>query len=137
MQPCAPASFRLRGRAARRVEAADPARGLMAWVKVLSWRGIPMSVKVRDESGRRASRPMPDWFGQEVDRVAMREGLAGSDDYLEQLEWSDEVEHRSPLESFCHRPELGLAPAGVVERRGPGHRAGFGSTSSPRATSSR
>jgi hypothetical protein len=35
---------------------------------------------------------MPDWFGQEIDRVAMRLGLSGSDDYLDGFEWSDELE---------------------------------------------
>jgi hypothetical protein len=35
---------------------------------------------------------MPTWFGQEIDRVAMREGLTGTDDYLEQFQWSDETE---------------------------------------------
>jgi hypothetical protein len=64
----------------------------MAWVKVLSWRGIPTSVRARDDEGHRASRPLPDWFGKEVDRVAMREGLTGEDDYLEQLAWSEETE---------------------------------------------
>ena len=64
----------------------------MARVKVLSWRGIPTSVRARDDQGNRVSRQMPDWFGKEVDRVAMREGLTGDDAYLEQLAWSDEAE---------------------------------------------
>jgi hypothetical protein len=71
----------------------------MATVKVLSWRGIPTSVKARDEAGHRVSRSMPDWFGKEVDRVAMREGLTGEDDYLEQLAWSEEVEEPGDAET--------------------------------------
>lgn len=55
----------------------------MATVRVLTWRDIPTSVKAADETGRRVSLPVPDWFGQEVDRVAMREGITGSDVYLE------------------------------------------------------
>jgi len=35
---------------------------------------------------------MPDWFTQEVDRVAMRDGITGSDAYLEAFAWSDEME---------------------------------------------
>ena len=34
-------------------------------------------------------RQLPDWFQQEIDRVAMERGLAGSDAYLEQWEWRD------------------------------------------------
>jgi Virulence factor len=71
----------------------------MAWVKILSWRGIPTSVRARDDDGKRASRQMPDWFGQEVDRVAMREGLTGEDAYLEQLAWSDETEEPGDAEA--------------------------------------
>ena len=71
----------------------------MAWVKVLSWRGIPTSVRARDEAGKRASRQMPEWFGKEVDRVAMREGLTGEDDYLGQLAWSDETEEPGDAEA--------------------------------------
>ena len=71
----------------------------MARVKVLSWRGIPMSVKARDDEGHRVSRSMPDWFGKEVDRVAMNEGLTGDDAYLEQLAWSEEAEEPGDAES--------------------------------------
>jgi len=63
----------------------------MATYRVLAWRGIPTSVKAHDDAGRRVSRTMPDWFGQEVDRVAMRDGIIGSDAYLEAFVWSEEV----------------------------------------------
>jgi hypothetical protein len=59
---------------------------------VLSWKGIPTTVRARDDVGGRVSREMPSWFAQEVDRVAMREGLTGTDEYLDQLQWSDEAE---------------------------------------------
>ena len=64
----------------------------MAHYRVLRWRDIPTAVKARDDSGRRVSRPLPDWFGQEVDRVAMREGITDSDGYLEAFAWSEEFE---------------------------------------------
>ena len=35
---------------------------------------------------------MPDWFGQEVDRVAMREGITGADAYLDGFAWSEPTE---------------------------------------------
>ena len=84
-------------------------RGLMAWVKVLSWRGIPTSVKARDEAGHRASRSMPDWFGKEVDRVAMKEGLTGEDAYLDQLAWSEEAEEPGDAEAAAESVVARLA----------------------------
>jgi hypothetical protein len=37
-------------------------------------------------------RQLPEWFQQEIDRVAMEQGLLGSDAYLEQWEWRDHGE---------------------------------------------
>lgn len=59
----------------------------MAEYKVLSWRGIPAQVKAYGEGGTR-SAPMPDRYQTEIDRVAMKEGLGGTDAYLEQWKWS-------------------------------------------------
>ncbi len=56
----------------------------MARVHVLFWQEIPSVVRVGD-----AKRQLPDWFQQEIDRVAMEQGLLGSDAYLEQWEWRD------------------------------------------------
>ena len=64
----------------------------MARYRVLSWRGIPAQVKVVGEGSRPLSAALPDWFQHEIDRVAMSEGLTGSDDYLAHWEWSDERE---------------------------------------------
>jgi hypothetical protein len=56
----------------------------MARLQVLYWQHIPSVVRVGD-----VKRQLPDWFQQEIDRVAMEQGLAGSDAYLEQWEWRD------------------------------------------------
>jgi hypothetical protein len=64
----------------------------MARYRVLSWRGIPAQVKARDDAGGRMNRTLPDWFQQEIDRVAMRDGAAEADPYLEAWAWSDETE---------------------------------------------
>ena len=64
----------------------------MAVYRVLTWRGIPAQVKVKGEGSRAISRELPERFQQQIDRVAMREGLAGTDAYLEQWEWSADVE---------------------------------------------
>jgi Virulence factor len=56
----------------------------MARVQVLFWQEIPSVVRAGD-----VKRQLPEFFQQEIDRVAMELGLAGSDDYLEQWEWRD------------------------------------------------
>ena len=46
------------------------------------WKTVPAQVKVFPESGRPFSRQMPVRFQAEIDRIAMKQGLAGTDDYL-------------------------------------------------------
>lgn len=64
----------------------------MARYRVLSWNGIPAQVKATDETGGRANQTLPDWFAQEIDRVAMRDGLIGDDAYLAGWSWSEDAE---------------------------------------------
>jgi hypothetical protein len=64
----------------------------VATYRVLSWRGIPAQVKATDASGASVSRQLPPFFQQEIDRVAMREGLMETDVYLELWTWSEERE---------------------------------------------
>jgi hypothetical protein len=58
-------------------------------VQVLYWQEIPSLIRVTAEDGTQLSRQLPDWFQQEIDRVAMEQGLVGSDAYLEQFAWRD------------------------------------------------
>jgi hypothetical protein len=58
-------------------------------VQVLYWQEIPSLVRVTGDDGAQLSRQLPDWFQQEIDRVAMEQGLVGSDAYLEQFGWRD------------------------------------------------
>ena len=64
----------------------------MARYRVLAWRDIPTQIQASDESGARVKLALPKWFMQEVSRITMREGLAGTDDYLEAFAWSVETE---------------------------------------------
>ena len=64
----------------------------MATYRVMSWRDIPTQVKATDVSGATVSKTMPVFFQQEIDRIAMAEGLIDSDEYLEAWDWSDEAE---------------------------------------------
>jgi hypothetical protein len=80
----------------------------MARYRVLSWRDVPTQVEATDASGVRVKRPMARWFMQEISRITMREGLEGTDTYLAEFEWSDEVERDGTAEE--------VADAVVVEQ---------------------
>lgn len=56
----------------------------VARVQVLYWQQIPSVVRAGE-----VKRQLPEWFQQEIDRVAMEQGLVGSDAYLEHWEWRD------------------------------------------------
>lgn len=64
----------------------------MARYQVLYWKDIPAQVKAADNSGKRVSRTLPDRFQIMIDVVAMREGLAGTEDYLNQWRWTEKRE---------------------------------------------
>ena len=54
----------------------------MTRVRALYWQDIPSVVKTTGEDGHEVRRQLPEWFQQEIDRVAMAQGLVGSDAYL-------------------------------------------------------
>ena len=59
--------------------------------QVLYWRTIPAQARVFD--GRRPlSRQLPPRFQAIIDRVAMAEGFAGTDDYLAQWQWTEKCQ---------------------------------------------
>ncbi len=63
----------------------------MALYQILYWREIP--AQLRAFEGRRpVSKPLDERFQQAIDRLAMEEGLEGSDDYLDQWQWSEKRE---------------------------------------------
>ena len=64
----------------------------MARYQVLYWKTVPAQVKVFAESSRPLARQMPDRFQAEIDRIAMEQGLAGTDDYLNQWHWTAKLE---------------------------------------------
>ena len=73
----------------------------MARYRVLGWRDIPTQVQVKDDTGASVNRQMARWFMQEISRVTMREGLAGTDDYLEEFGWSDWTERTGDAEAVA------------------------------------
>ncbi len=64
----------------------------MTRYRVLAWRDIPTQVEATETTGVVVKRPMPRWFMQEISRITMREGLAGTDDYLDEFAWSADAE---------------------------------------------
>ena len=73
----------------------------MARYRILAWRGIPAQLKVYREDGRAFSAALDEWFVKEIDRVAMREGIIGSDEYLALWQWSDELERPGSAEEVA------------------------------------
>ncbi len=63
----------------------------MATYKILFWQQIPSQVRAEDEQDD-FTVPMPEQFMARIDQVAMRTGMAGTDEYLEQWRWSEEEE---------------------------------------------
>jgi cvfA/B/C family virulence factor len=80
----------------------------MIRVQILSWRDIPSVVRATAEDGTQLSRQLPEWFQQEIDRVAMEEGLIGSDAYLEQWAWSDAREREGVASTVLDEVEAEL-----------------------------
>lgn len=61
----------------------------MPTYRILAWRSIPTQVEVTADDGSIVKRPMARWFLQEASRIAMREGVAGTDEYLAAFAWSE------------------------------------------------
>jgi cvfA/B/C family virulence factor len=64
----------------------------MAQYQVLYWQAVPSLVKAFAADGTELKRQLPDFFQQEIDRLAMTEGLTGTDAYLEQWHWGEIAE---------------------------------------------
>ena len=77
----------------------------MARVQVLYWQEIPSVVRVGD-----AKRQLPEWFQQEIDRLAMEQGLIGSDAYLEEWRWGDVDERPGSPDEVLDALERELIP---------------------------
>ncbi len=91
----------------------------MARYRILYWREIPSQLKVtNEETGRRVSYPLPDWFVALIDRVAMREGLIGSDAYLEHWHWGEEQERAGSADEVAAAVTEELARQWEPVRRG-------------------
>jgi len=88
----------------------------MARFQVLLWGDIPSVVKAFADDGTAVSRQLDGWFQQEIDREAMRLGLTGSDEYLEQWHWGDTDERSGKPEDVLDAVERELEAAFEARR---------------------
>lgn len=58
-------------------------------IQMLCWKNIPTQVKGVDDSGAEHDVPLSERFQQAVDALAMKQDLAGTDEYLELWAWTD------------------------------------------------
>jgi hypothetical protein len=63
----------------------------MATYKVLYWQEVPSQIRAED-GGDDVNLPLDPRFMARIDRLAAERGLEGTDDYLAQWHWSDELE---------------------------------------------
>ena len=80
----------------------------MTRVQVLYWQELPSLVRATADDGTQVSRQLPDAFQQEIDRVAMEQGLVGSDAYLEQWRWGDAEEREGAVNDALDAVEAEL-----------------------------
>jgi hypothetical protein len=73
----------------------------MVRYQILYWKHVPSQVKVFEMGKRPVSRSMPDRFLAEIDRIAMEEGLAGTDDYLNQWKWTPKKDREGSAEEVA------------------------------------
>lgn len=92
----------------------------MARYRILSWSGIPAQVKVVENGRRPLSVPLDPWFTQEIDRVAMRQGVVGTDAYLERWVWSKDEERAGSAEEVATAVVREIEAAWMPTRRGDG-----------------
>ncbi len=63
----------------------------MAQYQILYWRDIPVQIKLF-VGKRPRSHQLPARYQNWVDRIAMAEGLTGTDAYLDLWQWSEKLE---------------------------------------------
>lgn len=83
----------------------------------MAWREIPAQVQATDETGATVNVPLPAYFQQEIDRIAMREGLIDSDEYLDAWEWSAPAEREGSAQDVADAVQRELIAAWQGQRR--------------------
>jgi len=83
----------------------------VARFQILYWQDVPSMIKAFAEDGSEVKRQLGPWFQQEIDRQAMRQGLAESGAYLEQWRWGDVDERPGTADEVLNALEQELETA--------------------------
>lgn len=65
----------------------------MAFYQILRWQEIPSQIKAWDDFDE-VRVELSQKFVAKIDQTAQSKGLTGTDEYLEQWQWSDEAERQ-------------------------------------------
>ena len=95
---------------------AEPQTATLTRVQILYWQEIPSLLRATADDETQVSRQLPDSFQQEIDRVAMDQGLIGSDAYLEQWHWGEPEERDGAPNDVLDAVEAELIAAGIAPR---------------------
>lgn len=72
----------------------------MATYQILFWKDIPSQVKVWDATDELNLDLGPSFLAK-IDQAAQAAGLTGSDEYLSQWQWSEEMEREGSAEAVA------------------------------------
>jgi len=70
--------------------------------QIIFWRDIPAQVKARS-GGTRLAKPLSDRFQQAIDEAAMRAGMSGTDEYLQEWRTVDAPDQDGEPEAIIDR----------------------------------
>jgi hypothetical protein len=84
----------------------------MTTYKILCWLEIPTQIKAEDESDD-VTVALDGKFMAQVDILAAKRGLQGSDDYLAQWKWSDEEEREGSAREVAETVKAELEAKGL------------------------
>jgi hypothetical protein len=84
----------------------------MATYRILYWQEVPAQIKAEDAQDE-ITLPLSHKFLERIDRLAMEQGLMGSDDYLAQWQWGEEEERPGSAREVAESLRRELEAAGL------------------------
>lgn len=82
----------------------------MASYQILYWQDLPSQIKVWDDFDE-IKVELPDTFVARIDRSAQAQGLTGTDDFLREWHWGDEVEREGSAQDVANAVKQELIEA--------------------------
>jgi hypothetical protein len=71
--------------------------------KVMYWKDIPSMIEAEDSSGDEFKLSMGEKYEALIDAKAMELGLAGSDEYIDNFAYGDEIEMEGTAEDVANK----------------------------------